>query len=144
MYGNYTSKITSIFYGPMIGNSPIYHNFPHFCLYIYLAVFQEYGNIMDIVFYLDKYALLNDLFELLSTPHNSWGGWGLWGFLWWAPSAKRKDHHGVSSGWSSTSFHSNTDPSSTQYEQIPIIFGDWPFWLTLFLFLSITFWRVYG
>ena len=23
-------------------------------------------------------------------------GWvGLWGFLWWAPSAKRKDHHGV-------------------------------------------------
>ena len=22
-------------------------------------------------------------------------GWvGLWGFLWWAPSAKRKDHHG--------------------------------------------------
>ena len=29
-------------------------------------------------------------------------GWvGLWGFLWWAPSAKRKDHHGVSPGWSS-------------------------------------------
>ena len=27
------------------------------------------------------------------------GGWvGRWGFLWWAPSAKRKDHHGVSSG----------------------------------------------
>ena len=23
------------------------------------------------------------------------GGWvGLWGFLWWAPSAKRKEHHG--------------------------------------------------
>ena len=28
----------------------------------------------------------------------------MWGFLWWAPSAKtlRKDHHRVSSGWSST------------------------------------------
>ena len=31
---------------------------------------------------------------------------GLWGFLWWAPSAKRKDHHGVSSGWSSIWPHS--------------------------------------
>ena len=56
-------------------------------------------------------------------------GWvGLWGFLWWAPSAKRKDHHGVSSGWSSTWFHSCTVLSSTQYEQIPIIFEVWPFW----------------
>ena len=64
-----------------------------------------------------------------------WLGWvGLWGFLWWAPSAKRKDHHGVSSGWSSTWFHSNTGLSSTQYEQIPIIFGVWPFWLTPFFF----------
>ena len=34
--------------------------------------------------------------------------------------------------------------SSTQYEQIPIIFGVWPFWLTPFFFRSITFWRVYG
>ena len=25
-----------------------------------------------------------------------WRGWvGLWGFLWWAPSAKRKDHHAL-------------------------------------------------
>ena len=47
-------------------------------------------------------------------------GWvGLWGFLWWAPSAKRKDHHGVSSGWSSVWHRSNTGLSSTQYEQIP-------------------------
>ena len=45
-------------------------------------------------------------------------GWvGLWGFLWWAPSAKRKDHHGVSSGWSSVWHSSNTGLSSTQYEQ---------------------------
>ena len=72
-------------------------------------------------------------------------GWvGLWGFLWWAPSAKRKDHHGVSSGWSSIWHRSNTDLSSTQYEQIPIIFGVWPFWLTPFFFRSITFWRAYG
>ena len=36
-------------------------------------------------------------------------GWvGLWGFLCWAPSAKRKDHHGVSSGWSSVWHRSNT------------------------------------
>ena len=48
-------------------------------------------------------------------------GWvGLWGFLWWAPSAKRKDHHGVSSGWSSVWHRSNTGLSSTQYEQIAI------------------------
>ena len=72
-------------------------------------------------------------------------GWvGLWGFLWWAPSAKRKDHHGVSSGWSSVWHRSNTGPSSTQYEQIPIILGVWPFWLTPFFFRSITFWRAYG
>ena len=72
-------------------------------------------------------------------------GWvGLWGFLWWAPSAKREDHHGVNSGWNSTWFHSNTGLSSTKYEQIPIIFGVWPFWLTLFFFQSMTFWRVYG
>ena len=62
-------------------------------------------------------------------------GWvGLWGFLWWAPSTKRKDHHGVSSGWSSVWHHSNTGLSSTQYEQIPIILGVWSFWLTPFLF----------
>ena len=57
---------------------------------------------------------------------------GLWGFLWWAPSAKRKDHHGVSSGWSSVWHRSNTGLSCTQYEQTPIILGVWPFWLTLF------------
>ena len=72
-------------------------------------------------------------------------GWvGLWGFLWWAPSAKGKDHHGVSSGWSSVWHRSNTGLSSTQYEQIPIILGIWPFWLTPFFFRSITFWWAYG
>ena len=73
-----------------------------------------------------------------------WGWVGLWGFLWWAPSAKGKDHHGVSSGWSSVWHRSNTGLSSTQYEQIPIILGVWPFWLTPFYFRSITFWRAYG
>ena len=72
-------------------------------------------------------------------------GWvGLWGFLWWAPSAKGKDHHGVSSGWSSVWHCSNTGLSSSQYEQIPIILGVWPFCLTPFFFRSITFWRAYG
>ena len=72
-------------------------------------------------------------------------GWvGLWGFLWWAPSAKRKDHHGVSSGWSSVWHRSNTGLSSTQYEQIPIKLGFWPFWLTPFFFRLITFWWAYG
>ena len=72
-------------------------------------------------------------------------GWvRLWGFLWWAPSAKRKDHHRVSSGWSSVWHRSNTGLSSTQYEQIPIILGVWPFWLTPFFFRLITFWRAYG
>ena len=58
-------------------------------------------------------------------------------------SAKGKDHHGVSSGWSSVWHRSNTGLSSTQYEQIPIILGIWPFWLTPFFFRSITFWRAY-
>ena len=72
-------------------------------------------------------------------------GWvGLWGFLWWAPSARGKDHHGVSSGWSSVWHRSNTGISCTQYEQIPIILGVWPFWLTPFFFWSITFWRANG
>ena len=71
-------------------------------------------------------------------------GWvGLSGFLWWAPSAKRKDHHGVSSGWSSVWHRSNTGLLSTQYEQIPIMLGVWPFWLTPF-FQSKIFWRAYG
>ena len=80
----------------------------------------------------------------LSYPANQMGWVGLWGFLWWAPSAKGKDHHGVSSGWSSVWHRSNTGLSSTQYEQIPIILGIWPFWLTPFFFRSITFWRAYG
>ena len=81
-----------------------------------------------------------------SSPNNPWKtpiarpirvGWvGLWGFLWWAPSAKRKDHHGVSSGWSSVWHRSNTGLSSTQNEQIPIILGVWPFWMTP-LFFSV-------
>ena len=72
-------------------------------------------------------------------------GWvGLWGFLWWAPSAKRKDHHRVSSGWSSVWHCSNTGLSSLQYEQISIILGVWPFCLTPLIFRSITFWRAYG
>ena len=76
------------------------------------------------------------------TPSMGW--MGLWGFMWWTPSAKRKDNHGVSSGWSSTWFHSNTGLSSTQCEQISIIFGVWAFWLTTFFFWSIPFWHVYG
>ena len=76
------------------------------------------------------------------THHRGWVG--LWGFLWWVPSAKRKDHHGVSSGWSSVWHRSNTGLSSTQFEQIPIILGVWPFWLTPFFLWSITFWRAYG
>ena len=49
-------------------------------------------------------------------------------------SAEGKDHHGISSGWSSVWHRSNTGLSSTQYEQIPIILGVWPFWLTPFFF----------
>ena len=49
---------------------------------------------------------------------------------------KPKDHHTVSSGWSRISLCSNTGLFSTQYEQIPIIFGLQPFWLTLFLLVS--------
>ena len=48
----------------------------------------------------------------------------------------------TSCGWSSVWHRSNTGLSSTQYEQIPIILGVWPFWLTRFFFRSITFWRL--
>ena len=73
--------------------------------------------------------------RLIWTAPQPWMGWvGLWGFLWWAPSATRKDHHGVSSGWSSVWHRSNTGLSSTQYEQIPIILGVRPFWLNPFFF----------
>ena len=76
---------------------------------------------------------LTDLF--VNMISQSGLGWvGLWGFLWWAPLAKRKDHHWISSGWSSVWHRSNTGLSSTQYEQIPIILGVWPFWLTPFFF----------
>ena len=74
----------------------------------------------------------------------AWGLVGLWGFLWWAASAKRKDYHGVSSEWSSVWHRSNTGLSSTQYEQIPITLGVWLFWLTPLFLRSITFWRAYG
>ena len=47
---------------------------------------------------------------------------------------------GVSSGWSSVWHRSNTGLSSTQYEQIPINLGVWPFRLTPFFFWSTTFW----
>ena len=72
-----------------------------------------------------------------------WGGWGCEFFfcLWWAPSAKRKDHHGVISEWCSVWYRSNTGLSSTQYEQVPIILGVWLLWLTPFFFRSVTFWR---
>ena len=43
-----------------------------------------------------------------NTPHISLGWVGLWGFLWWAPSAKKKDHQVVSSGWSSVWHRPNT------------------------------------
>ena len=80
-----------------------------------------------------------------AAPTTSSRGWvGCEVFLWWAPPAKREDHHGVSSGWNSVWHRSNTGLSSTQYEQIPIILGVWPFWLTPFFFRSITFWRAYG
>ena len=85
-----------------------------------------------------------NVLNLITHSLTGWGWVGLWGFLWWAPSAKRKDHHGVSSGWSSVWHRSNIGLSSTQYEQIPIILGVWPFWLTAFFFRSITFWRAYG
>ena len=85
-----------------------------------------------------------DLKQVVQILYQILGWVGLWGFLWRAPSAKRKDHHRVSIGWSSVWHCSNTGLSSTQYEQIPIILGVWPFWLTPFFFRSITFWRAYG
>ena len=78
--------------------------------------------------------LVISVFKTNGRPSQICGWVGLWAFLWWAPSAKRKDHYGVSSGWSSVWHRSNTGLSSTQYEQIPIILGVWPFWLTPFFF----------
>ena len=91
---------------------------------------ETYGNLP---------RLVKNLWKFVLSCKNYLGWVGLSGFLWWAPSAKRKDHHGVSFGWSSVWHRSNTGLSSTQYEQIPIILGVWPFWLTPCFFRSITF-----
>ena len=54
---------------------------------------------------------------------------GLWCFAWWAPSANSKDHHRVSSRWSSIWLHFNRGLVSTRYGHIPIVYGfdhfDW-------------------
>ena len=84
--------------------------------------------------------------HLIETHCSLKAGWGGWGceVSCGGHHRQRKDHHGVSSGWSSIWFVSNTGLSSTQYEQITIIFGVWPFWLTPFSFQSITFCGAYG
>ena len=43
---------------------------------------------------------------------------------------QRKDNHRVSSCWSSISMSSIIGLCVREYEQIPIMFGTWPFWLT--------------
>ena len=48
-------------------------------------------------------------------------------FLWRAPSAKKKDHQGVSSGVGSIWLLSNIDLYSKQYVQISITFDVLPF-----------------
>ena len=40
--------------------------------------------------------------------------------------------------------HSSCQSQLNFHEQIPIILGVWPFWLTPFFFRSVTFWRAYG
>ena len=116
-----------------------------------LSLFTEYLEsvfieIPSYAFHLGQTVLIGtiyrppgmDLYQfntlLCDIPEKMRGWVGLWGFLWWAPSAKRKNHHGVSSGWSNVWHWSNTGLSSTQYEQIPIILRVWPFWLTPFFF----------
>ena len=103
---------------------------------------MSFENWVWSVFYCFHYSVLSVI--LL------WGGWGCEVSCGGhhrprgKTTAKRKDHHGVSSGWSSVWHRSNSGLSSTQYEQIPIILGVWPFWLTPFVFRSITFWQAYG
>ena len=97
--------------------------------YCSLALSHWYVNVSSMLWWINLPSLWkNDciFFFNPSTGHFfcCHRGWvGLWGFLWWAPSAKGKDHHRVSSGWSSVWHRSNTGLSSTQYEQIPIILG---------------------
>ena len=108
----------------------------------FASTFLSKGIIWNVNCALAKASIFNTLTDVLvklsmilrQKLSQPWGWVGLWGFLWWTPSAKKKDQCRVSSGWSSTWFHSNAGLSSTQYEQIPIIFGVWPFWLTPFFF----------
>ena len=129
------------------GTRPIFHNAPFCNRNVHMCTFLlQNGALWDICLLhcgICKMCLLTVCLCLMALQPNL--GWvGLWGFLWWTPSAKRKDHHGVSSGWSSVWHCSNTGLSSSQYEQISIILGVWPFCLTPFFFRSITFWRAYG
>ena len=68
-----------------------------------------------------------------------WGGWGCEVSCGGHHRLRGKTTTGDSSGWIGVWHRSNTGLSSTQYEQIPIILGVWPFWLTPFFFRSITF-----
>ena len=80
----------------------------------------------------------------LESALSHWLGWGVWGHEVSCGGHHRLRGKTTSSGWSSVWHRSNTGLSSTQYEQIPIILGVWPFWLTPFFFRSITFWWAYG
>ena len=101
------------------------------------TIFHRYSDIIPHVYTATLSPSITHPLHLWLTHNMGWVG--LRGFLWWAPSAKGKDHHGVSSGWSSVWHCSNTGLSSSQFEHIPIILGVWPFCLTPFFFRSITF-----
>ena len=112
------------------------------CLYqilFFIIHFIWRGSTGGTTLYLYCYQL-----PIKSYPHANAGVGGAVRFLVVGTIGKEERPHGVSSGWSSVWHCSNTGLSSTQYEQIPIILGVWPFWLTPFFFRSITFWRAYG
>ena len=74
-----------------------------------------------------------------------WGGWGCEVSCGGYHQLRGKTTMGSAlDGVLSVWHRSNTGLSSTQYEQIPVILGVWPFWLTPFFFRSITFWLAYG
>ena len=132
IYGNDINEVCKTkFIGVLIDNKL---NWKDHISYVASKISRGLGMIIKARNYLNKDGLVNWYYSFIYTATTFLGWVGLWSFLWWAPSAMRKDHHGVSSGWSSVWHRSNTGLSSTQYEQIPITLGVWPFWLTPFFF----------
>ena len=103
--------------------------------------FPTTGTVCHILPFRTKYYSIYSYFDNKTFDPCHMGWVGLWGFLWWA---KRRDHHGESSGWSNTWFHSILAYLVQNMSRSQLYLGFGHFGWILSFFRSITFWQVYG